>query len=33
MKAVCLGGAGRIARESLFDLVEFSDFEKITVAD
>jgi len=33
MKAVCLGGAGRIARESLFDLVQFSDFEKITVAD
>ena len=33
MKAICLGGAGRIARESLFDLVEFSDFEKITVAD
>ncbi len=33
MKAICLGGAGRIARESLYDLVEFSDFEKITVAD
>lgn len=33
MKAICLGGAGRIARESLYDLVEFSDFKKITVAD
>lgn len=33
MKAICLGGAGRIARESLFDLVQFSDFKKITVAD
>jgi len=33
MKAICLGGAGRIARESLFDLVEFSDSEKIIVAD
>jgi saccharopine dehydrogenase-like NADP-dependent oxidoreductase len=33
MKAICLGGAGRIAREALYDLVEFSDFEKIAVAD
>ncbi|MEG2199131.1 MAG: saccharopine dehydrogenase C-terminal domain-containing protein [Anaerovorax sp.] len=33
MKVFCLGGAGRICRESVLDLVEFSDFEKITVAD
>lgn len=33
MKVFCLGGAGRICRESILDLVEFSDFEKITVAD
>lgn len=33
MKVLCLGGAGRICRESILDLVEFSDFEKITVAD
>lgn len=33
MKVFCLGGAGRICREAVYDLVEFSDFEKITVAD
>ena len=33
MKVFCLGGAGRICRESVFDLVEHSDFERITVAD
>ena len=33
MKALCLGGAGRICRESVLDLTQFSDFERITVAD
>jgi saccharopine dehydrogenase-like NADP-dependent oxidoreductase len=33
MKVFCLGGAGRICRESAFDLVQFSDFEKITIGD
>lgn len=33
MKIFCLGGAGRICRESILDLVEFSEAEKITVAD
>lgn len=33
MKALCLGGAGRICRESVLDLVAFSDFGRITVAD
>lgn len=33
MKVLCLGGAGRICREAVFDLVTFSSFEKITVAD
>ena len=33
MKAVCLGGAGRICRESALDLVEFSDFDEITIGD
>ncbi|WP_240374221.1 saccharopine dehydrogenase family protein [Bacillus piscicola] len=33
MKVFCLGGAGRIAREAILDLVQFSDFETITVAD
>lgn len=33
VKALCLGGAGRICRESVLDLAEFSDFERITVAD
>ena len=33
MKALCLGGAGRICRESVLDRVRFSDFERITVND
>src|SRR5271166_3206268 len=33
MKVLCLGGAGKICRESVFDLVQFSSFQQITVAD
>ncbi len=33
MKILCLGAAGQISRESAYDLVEYSDFEKITIAD
>jgi lysine 6-dehydrogenase len=33
MKVFCLGGAGKICREAILDLVQHSDFEKITVAD
>ncbi|MGG4489665.1 saccharopine dehydrogenase family protein [Metabacillus idriensis] len=33
MKVFCLGGAGKICREAILDLVEHSEFEKITVAD
>ncbi|MBO1512582.1 saccharopine dehydrogenase family protein [Metabacillus bambusae] len=33
MKVFCLGGAGKIAREAALDLVMFSSFEQITVAD
>jgi len=33
MKILCLGGAGRICREAVLDLVQFSYFERITVAD
>lgn len=33
MKILCLGGAGKISRESAYDLVEFSDFDRITIAD
>ena len=33
MKVFCLGGAGKICREAALDLVQFSDFEKITIAD
>lgn len=33
MKVLCLGGAGRICRESILDLVQYSSFERITVAD
>lgn len=33
MKVFCLGGAGKIAREAVLDLVTYSSFEKITVAD
>jgi len=33
MKVLCLGGAGRICREAALDLVEFSNFERITIGD
>jgi lysine 6-dehydrogenase len=33
MKIFCLGGAGRICREAILDLVQFSKFERITVGD
>jgi len=33
MKAICLGGAGKITREAALDLVQFSDFSRITIAD
>lgn len=33
MKVFCLGGAGRIAREAVLDLVEFSSFKEITIGD
>ena len=33
MKILCLGGAGKICRESIFDLVQTSSFRQITVAD
>ncbi len=33
MKFFCLGGAGRICREAILDLVEFSNATRITVAD
>lgn len=33
MKVLCLGAAGKISRESVYDLVEFSDFQTITIAD
>ena len=33
MKILCIGGAGRICREAVLDLVQFSNFERITVAD
>lgn len=33
MKIFCLGAAGKISRESVYDLVQFSDFEKITIGD
>lgn len=33
MKVFCLGGAGKISRESVSDLVEYSDFERITIGD
>ncbi len=33
MKVLCLGGAGRICREAILDLVENTDFSQITVAD
>lgn len=33
MKVFCLGAAGRISRESVLDLVQYSEFEKITIGD
>ena len=33
MKVLCLGAAGKISRESTLDLVQYSDFEKITIGD
>jgi saccharopine dehydrogenase-like NADP-dependent oxidoreductase len=33
MKAFCLGGAGKICREAVFDLAEHSGFEEIAVGD
>lgn len=33
MKVFCLGGAGRICREAVLDLVEYSSFEVITIGD
>jgi len=33
MKILCLGAAGKISRESVNDIVQFSGFEKITIAD
>ena len=33
MKVFCLGAAGRISRESVLDLVQYSDYEKITIGD
>jgi saccharopine dehydrogenase-like NADP-dependent oxidoreductase len=33
MKLLCLGGAGRICREAILDVVQSSDFDRITVAD
>ena len=33
MKVLCLGGAGKICREATLDLVQFSDFEEITIGD
>jgi saccharopine dehydrogenase-like NADP-dependent oxidoreductase len=33
MKAFCLGGAGRICREAVYDLAESGEFEEIVVGD
>jgi saccharopine dehydrogenase-like NADP-dependent oxidoreductase len=33
MRVFCLGGAGRICREAVFDLAEYSNFEEIAVGD
>jgi saccharopine dehydrogenase-like NADP-dependent oxidoreductase len=33
MRVFCLCGAGRICRESVYDLVQHSDFERITIGD
>ncbi|MBW2122649.1 MAG: saccharopine dehydrogenase NADP-binding domain-containing protein, partial [Deltaproteobacteria bacterium] len=33
MKILCVGAAGQISRESLKDLIEFGDFDQITIGD
>jgi saccharopine dehydrogenase-like NADP-dependent oxidoreductase len=33
VKVLCLAGAGKICREAAHDLVQFSDFQNITIAD
>lgn len=33
MKIFCLGCAGRISREAVYDLTQFSDFDQITIGD
>ncbi len=33
MRVFCLGGAGRIGREAVLDLVEYSNFDEITIGD
>ncbi|MFC4100538.1 saccharopine dehydrogenase family protein [Paenibacillus xanthanilyticus] len=33
MNVFCLGGAGRICREAVLDLVQYSEFERITIGD
>lgn len=33
MKVFCLGCAGKISREGVLDLVEFGDFERVTIGD
>ncbi|MBN1969685.1 MAG: saccharopine dehydrogenase NADP-binding domain-containing protein [Candidatus Delongbacteria bacterium] len=33
MKVLCLGGAGKISRETVYDLAKSAEFERITVAD
>ena len=33
MKVLCLGGAGKICREAALDLVQFSEFDEITIGD
>ncbi|UVI30027.1 saccharopine dehydrogenase family protein [Paenibacillus spongiae] len=33
MKVFCLGGAGRICREAVLDLVQHTEFEQITIGD
>jgi saccharopine dehydrogenase-like NADP-dependent oxidoreductase len=33
MKILCLGAGGKISRESAYDLVKYSNFKKITIAD
>jgi saccharopine dehydrogenase-like NADP-dependent oxidoreductase len=33
MNVLCLGGAGKICSEAVLDLVAYSDFNRITIAD